>query len=1551
MGDVPPPAPFDAALRFPTPWVATRPALHAFLSLARAPYSADARAAAASQVSTLAEEAGLRNSSLAKYTAFWTGQYNRLPPSCSDGVMPLPVARAAGLHPLILAALEGDDAFAAAQPVWFNSEGGSRRLPARGGAETEPESDGGAERSGRDDPPRGNGGDEGGGGGAAPAGNGAGAGAGAGAAAGAGAVGGNPDPDDAGGGLTLAQLAARRVGGGRINAQALGGAVPPPPRDGGARQVAADFLDQRHGGAEEHDPDGDSEDEAGAFLEGAFPGAAGAPQGEASLAAVAAALQDEPDDPLADDLPRYAADYRLALARRGVAYHNKRSKQPLVSAWRMVAQELGVAFEDVRSIALGEHISFAALRDSRPGESADVSDELAAVYHLQQRNKASRPQPLDPFQWEEQFDKWERILRLVNAGAGYERERQRAAARYKAFVLQQYRRSADANDAQRARRALVDYDEMVRSEVARAPRDSLLPHFGACSTHDPLYLRIVGSVLSAANSRTRSPRDRARDLEPDRGPLRFCQRYNQGVDHTTDDTALAAAVPWMTGEEGDGAEEYAPLGYARGGLEVAADGEIDERAPENPLPGIGPAPRLQRSYLWPLPAAAPPTTPSLDASLTAPPLPRPPQSVLNDPRLRDIIRRRPYLVSTFSPLDHRALERALRGHPNRRWVASLVESVRDGFWPAHDGSEPTVPDPAKGDHLFPRRREDQDVQVKAAEKSRADGHFSIAFDELEDGMTVNAQFCVHKEGSEPRLVDDHSGSGLNDGIGSVGAKYDRLDCLVRYLRFAGLLTGELPENATLWKLDVSAAFKLLLMHPLWQLRQVVLVTYRDSRGRLRPRFHVQHRAAFGSKASPYLWTSLMSAVAWIVQSRAPSLVPFPHFYMDDAFNLDLSGLVEWIEHDGERRLVPAGQAATIRVWEEIGLKWKWKKAEHGRRLTITGIVVDLDAGTLTLEPAAVEKFAAAVETFIDKSQGRSRPLRVWRQLSGWACWALTVRPWARPLLSRLFAKLGRSSSPYAEIFVNDEIRDDLKAFVAELRSGEPLDLRDPALTEWTAKDADLVVFTDACLETTAKDGSGLGFWYMDRPSAPSSPAAKRCFSARPRRRYDNIGYAETLAVGSAVLHVLANEPGVRRLLIRTDSATAVYAFDAGGSRRPDVAALVRVAYGEARAKKVDVKVQHIRGVQNVTADRARKMSGQGRERRAVAFAPLAASAALPPAKAPFLSLPALRVQRRSLWEAAIAESTSDAYRRAYNHWTTFALAYRLPAFPTADSLSLFVTHRSSRVVATTLAGELSGLAFYFKAVDERRWAKARESAEVMRALLGNAKLNPHTVKKAEPVAVEDVRRGVEAALGRRTYDGLLWAAMTAVCFLSCARAQELCSYNNPLYANSRKTILRETVRLSPSGFSSSLPFHKGDPLFTGTKLWYAAVDAGDFHAVVSAYIAARDRLHGAGGALWLDEKGDEPGRRWFVERAKARCGERYTGHSFRAGGASWYARRGASDATIMRLGRWQSAAWLDYVRLQPEIAVAQRERDLAAAPPLPPPALPPAALAALAPFL
>ena len=122
------------------------------------------------------------------------------------------------------------------------------------------------------------------------------------------------------------------------------------------------------------------------------------------------------------------------------------------------------------------------------------------------------------------------------------------------------------------------------------------------------------------------------------------------------------------------------------------------------------------------------------------------------------------------------------------------------------------------------------------------------------------------------------------------------------------------------------------------------------------------------------------------------------------------------------------------------------------------------------------------------------------------------------------------------------------------------------------------------------------------------------------------------------------------------------------------------------------------------------------------------------------------------------------------------------------------------------------------------------------------------------------------------------------------------------------SFVRVTIKQSKTD-----PFRRGVDIFLGrTRTDLCPV------AAILSYLTAR----GAGpGPLFSFEDGRWLTRSRFVAQVRealASAGvdqERYCGHSFRIGAATTAAARGIEDSIIKTLGRWESVAYLQYVRI------------------------------------
>ena len=171
---------------------------------------------------------------------------------------------------------------------------------------------------------------------------------------------------------------------------------------------------------------------------------------------------------------------------------------------------------------------------------------------------------------------------------------------------------------------------------------------------------------------------------------------------------------------------------------------------------------------------------------------------------------------------------------------------------------------------------------------------------------------------------------------------------------------------------------------------------------------------------------------------------------------------------------------------------------------------------------------------------------------------------------------------------------------------------------------------------------------------------------------------------------------------------------------------------------------------------------------------------------------------------------------------------------------------------------------------------------------------------------------------------MIWAAC-CLAFFAFLRAGEMTvpddsSYDASVHLSlddiavdhaSRPTFIRITIKQS-----------KTDPFRKGVKLFVGRAD-GDICPVAAllGYLACRGTTP---GPLFVTADGRPLTRKKFVELVRGALAaanidqKKYCGHSFRIGAATTAAGKGVEDSIIKTLGRWESAAYLQYVRIPRE---------------------------------
>lgn len=175
---------------------------------------------------------------------------------------------------------------------------------------------------------------------------------------------------------------------------------------------------------------------------------------------------------------------------------------------------------------------------------------------------------------------------------------------------------------------------------------------------------------------------------------------------------------------------------------------------------------------------------------------------------------------------------------------------------------------------------------------------------------------------------------------------------------------------------------------------------------------------------------------------------------------------------------------------------------------------------------------------------------------------------------------------------------------------------------------------------------------------------------------------------------------------------------------------------------------------------------------------------------------------------------------------------------------------------------------------------------------------------------------------RKKYDMVMAWAACCLCYFGFLRAGEITvpsekAYDPGAHLNFDDIAVNDWT--NPSMLKITIKASKTDPFRQGVDI-FVGKTSNDLCpvAAVLAYLARRGN---AKGFLFRFEDGRLLTRERFVALVRAaltRAGidcKPYSGHSFRIGAATAAGIRGLPPATIKTLGRWESSAYLLYVRM------------------------------------
>jgi hypothetical protein len=222
------------------------------------------------------------------------------------------------------------------------------------------------------------------------------------------------------------------------------------------------------------------------------------------------------------------------------------------------------------------------------------------------------------------------------------------------------------------------------------------------------------------------------------------------------------------------------------------------------------------------------------------------------------------------------------------------------------------------------------------------------------------------------------------------------------------------RKTLVWKSDIAEAYRLMPLHPHWQLKQVNTV---DG---LR---YIDRNNPFGNSSSAAIFISFNSLVAWIAKNRRG--IRNLATYIDDSSGFDYED--DLLLYEPYNTSFPRHQTLLLQLWDDLSIPHKPKKQVFGYVIPVISIDIDPNAMTLTLSPERREALCDTLYSWAIKPSSRLKAnyqLKHWQQMGGWVNWAFNVFPLLCPCLNNFYHKISGVCEPTRRIWVNNSIQDD-----------------------------------------------------------------------------------------------------------------------------------------------------------------------------------------------------------------------------------------------------------------------------------------------------------------------------------------------------------------------------------------------------------------------------------------------------------------------------------------------------------------------------------------------
>jgi len=275
--------------------------------------------------------------------------------------------------------------------------------------------------------------------------------------------------------------------------------------------------------------------------------------------------------------------------------------------------------------------------------------------------------------------------------------------------------------------------------------------------------------------------------------------------------------------------------------------------------------------------------------------------------------------------------------------------------------------------------------------------------------------------------------------------------------------------------------------------------------------------------------------------------------------------------------------------------------------------------------------------------------------------------------------------------------------------------------------------------------------------------------------------------------------------------------------------------------------------------------------------------------------------------------TLRGYTRIVLRYAACCAHYNMEAFPpTQDTLCLWMAHLTGTCAANTIANYLSAVGDFCK-LNAFDYTTPRMSFRVQSSLRGIRILFPHATIRKSPLTITHLQQ-LHHRINHNNASQVTFYAMITCCFFGLLRLGEV-----TLREDSRRTLLFKHIgNITTRGVTITLPASKTDPYWGSTEVFLPRL-AEVYCPVKCVERMLTFRRESTTQTLFENQQGTPFTRKQFLYYLHALLPEDplISGHSARAGGATWAASLGLSELEICRMGRWSSDAYRKYLRAHP----------------------------------